>query len=333
MRIFRIFLLSFVLFIFCVPGNVFAESYKVTPRIIDRDVEKREIFTEILKVTNNANHVIEVYPSVNQVAVDEGGDITEFLSPSMTDKTVTITSWLSIRRAAHSIKPGETVEIPLEVKIHPEAEAGVYHAVIGFGTGRNREEALQKVQSGSAPSVFLTLRIDQEQTELLKLGNFFIDRFVTKGDNKAIHYALSNPGEAEVVPKGEIIFYNTRGEEVASIPVNPDKETIVPGQKSEYEVAAPIEHMLGKYKAFLTIDYGTEQVASVYDTVYFYVLPWQKLLIIFGIVLVFAIILTIILHRRMAGPEVSDGSEDIAFFVREDRSEEKEHDINLKKKE
>lgn len=311
--------------------QVLLANTKVTPLVIDREVKPRDIFTETITITNNENYTVRIYPSVNAVAVDEGGDVTEFTPPSMSDNKVTMTSWLEIKRSAVTIEAGKTKEIPLNIKVHPEAEPGVYHAVIGFGSGRNRDEALKKVTDGLAPRIVVTLNVDQERNEFLKLDKFIVERFVTKASNNAISYTLTNPGEANVVPTGEIILSNSRGEEVGSVVVNPDGDTLAPGQETTYTVPAPTEGLVGKYKAFLTVDYGTEQLASVYDTAFFYVLPWQKLLGILAVLLLLAVVLTLVLHRRYQNIGYSDGSEDIELYIRDEVSEDREHDVNLKK--
>jgi hypothetical protein len=325
--------ISLTLLLVCIfaPSASEANGYKVTPLIIDKEVSARDIFSESITITNNNGHKIRVYPTVNVVSIDEGGDITSFTPPSMSDNTVTPSSWVQIKRGRTEIEPGDSVELPLQFKIHPEAEPGVYHLVIGFGTGKNRDVAQKKVQDGIAPSTIVTLKIDQDQTEFLKLGRFIVDRFVTSPENKAVQYTLTNPGEATVVPTGEVIFYDSRGAEVAAIPVNPDQESLTPGQETTYTIAAPIDGLLGRYKAFLSVDYGTEQIASVYDTTFFYAAPWRTLLVLFGSVLGFAVILTILLHRRFGRVDYEDGDGDhVPMFLRESVSEDKDHDINLK---
>lgn len=330
MHLRKIFSILLVVCIFA-PSISEANGHKVTPRIIDRDVSARDIFSEVITITNNNGHKIRVYPTVNVVSMNEGGDITSFTPPSMSDNTVTPSSWVQIKRGRTEIESGASVELPIQFKIHPEAEPGIYHLVIGFGTGKNRDIALKKVQEGSAPSTIVTLKIDQDQTEFLKLGGFIVDRFVTEAENKAVQYTLSNPGEATVVPTGEIIFYDSRGAEVAAIPVNPDADSLAPGQETTYTTAAPIDGLLGRYKAFLSVDYGAEQIASVYDTTFFYAAPWRTLLVLFGSVLGFAIILTILLHRRFGRVDYEDDDGDhVPMFLRESVSEDKDHDINLK---
>lgn len=328
------FLIPFVsLALFPVITNAQAIKFKVTPRVIDREVEPRDIFTETISIQNNAGHKVQAFASVNAVNVDEGGDIVDFTPRSQSDNTVTVTSWLAITRAGIEMNDGETVDIPLNIKIHPQAEPGIYHAFIGFGTGRNQDEAISQIKRGIAPGVIVTIKVSQNQVEFLKLNNFVIDRLVITPDNEAVKYRLTNPGSAAVVPRGEIIISNGRGDEVGSVVINPDKETLGPNQEKEYKATVPTKGLLGKYKAFLSVDYGTEQVASVYDTVFFYILPWKQLLIAFAVVSFVLVIITIILHRRFS---IADTDEDeidadyVPLFVRSGSSEEKEHDINLK---
>lgn len=316
------------------PESALAAGYKITPLVIDKEVSQRDIFTEMITVENIAQHKITLYPAVNAIAVDEGGDVTPFIDMAATpDKSSAITTWISLSRAPLDLMPGETVELPISFRIHQDAPGGHYQAFAGFGTGRNRAAAEQQVWDGQAPGVIITLAVDQNQIEFLKLGKFIVDKFVTNKDNAAISYVLSNPGEAAVVPTGEVILYNNRGDEVGSVPVNPNNIALEPGEEKELSAAVPVSGFLGKYKAFLSIDYGTEQVASVYDTAFYYVIPWQQLLIVFVIVLVSATLLTLYLSQRSARAlaEEEDEAHYLPMHVLEGRSEDADHDINLKK--
>ena len=290
--------------------------------------------TRNITIENHASHRINVFASANEVAVDEGGDILDFSPPSMSDRTVSVTSWLQISGSVLELDPGETMELPLTIMVHHEAKPGIYHAFVGFGSGTNRDIAEKQVRDGVAPGVIVTLSVDQQQTEFLKLNTFVIERFVITADNNAVTYTLKNPGTATVVPRGEIILSDGRGEEVASIKVNSDGEELLPGKEKIYQATIPTEGLLGKYKAFLSVDYGTSQVASVYDTAFFYVVPWKQLLAIFIGILLSVIILSVYFHRRYAVEDDDDehGAEYVPLYVRESASQEQDHDINLKQK-
>ena len=326
-----------IVFAICIcllPGVLHARAikHKVTPRVIDRDVEQRDIFSETVTIENFASHKITVFPSVNVVSVDEGGDVIDFTPPAMSNNKVTVTSWIEITRAGIELMPGEVRDIPLTVKIHPHAEPGVYHAFVGFGWGHNRPIAEQQVQKGIAPGVVVTLSLQENTAEFLKLNNFIVDRFVTNAENNAITYTLRNPSDSEVVPRGEIILSNRRGEEVGSVAINPEGTPLGAGAVTEFTAHMPTKGLLGRYKAFLSVDYGSNQLASLYDTAFFYVLPWRQLLLLFGILSFIVILITIIIHRKYGQREDDDGddADRLPLYVRDAASAEKDHDINLR---
>ena len=320
------------IFYFGVNLSSAAEGYTVTPRVIDVSAEARDIISRTITITNDANNITSIFPSVNEISLTEGGDIQDFKGPTMVDRTAAITSWLEVPRKEINIKPGESYDVPVAIRMNPNTQPGEYHALIGFGSGRVRADAERLVEQGRAPGVVVTIRVEDVSVERVDLEGFFIEKFVTKADNKAARYTLNNPGDTVVVPEGEIVFYDGNGKEVASISANPDHLTLQPGEKVEVETTVPVKRMIGRHKAFLNVNYGTNQAASVYDTTFFYVLPWQKLLLIFGIVLFIALVLTLFLYKKYSVDD--DEDEDVhhlQFRFKEGASELKDHDINLKK--
>lgn len=313
-----------------------AKDYTVTPKVIDVTAEARDIINKTITITNNHNSIVNVFPTVNEIALDEGGDIVEFKGPTQVDGTSSITRWLEIPRSQQSIMPGETKEINLTIRMHPQVQPGVYHAYLGFGEGLNSIEAAKQAERNQAPGIVVTVRIEDKKVEFVDLGGFYVDKYVTSNDNQAVSYTLKNPGDTTVMPTGEIIIYDGSGKEEFSIEANPDFISLAPGEEIRIERQLPINGLFGKQKAFLNVRYGSNLSASVYDTVFFYVLPWQKILMIFGIIVVFTIILTLYLHHRYEmghhHDEDEDGVHALHVHVVEGHSDEQEHDINLKAK-
>jgi len=116
---------------------------------------------------------------------------------------------------------------------------------------------------------------------------------------------------------------------VATIPVNSEHVSIPSGEEHVFMSAIPIEGMFGKYKAFLSIEYGSTERASIQDTSFFYVFPLKKMLIILGIISIIAIIGAWFFHKKYIPDEVDD-SDQLTFHVRNSQSEAKDHDVNLK---
>ncbi len=327
------FLTLTLLFLFCSNFTfVFAATYSVKPLVIDHELEKREIITEIITLTNHENRILRIFPTVNEVSVSDGGSIQSFVEPSMTDRTSSITSWLEITRGRVELQPNETKELTLTIRVNPEVASGEYHAFVGFPEGPNRDEAQKRVYEGVAPGTVVRIGVDKVQNQFLRLEKFLVERFVKDSTEGDVSYTLVNPGEDPVVPKGELIFYDNNGTEVASSPVNPETIVIDGKETVSFTQEVPSDMKMGKYKAFLSVEYGEHQTASVHDTAFFYVLPIKTILIIFAIVLVLAIALALFVHRKFDKEVDTNGVDEVALFIRQGKSESKDHDIDLSKK-
>ena len=315
------------------PVCTFAASYVVSPMVIDHEMEKRDIVTEKITITNKGDALIQIFPTVNEVSVNEGGNIKDFLEPSMVENRGTaVTSWLEISRAQIELKPNETRDITLTIHVNPEVESGEYHALIGFPEGGNRPEAEKQVRAGSAPGTIVRIGVDKVQNQFLRLEKFSVERFVKKTAEGEITISLKNPGEDPVIPKGEIIFYDNGGTEIGTLPINEVATPIAAGAEITLQQEIPEDMKLGKYKALLRVEYGEHQTASLNDTAFFYVLPLKQIIIIFVVVLLFAIIIALVIHRRYDTNVHDDGTSNVVMYIRENRSESKDHDIDLSKK-
>lgn len=320
-----------VLFFTGMYAVTFAASHLVTPLVINLELEKRDIVTEYVTLTNTSSHIVRVYASVNNVAMDGEGVVESFVQKVEADRSTTATTWIEISRQRIELAPGEKREVPFTVRMNPETVPGDYNVFIGFAEGSNRPIAEAKVAGGLAPGTIVHISVDQTQDQFLRLEQFIVDKFVTKSDTQTLSFTLTNPGGVAVVPAGEIIFYDNSGVEVTSIDINTTGDSVPADGKNSFQMEVPHELSLGKYKAFLSVEYGEHLTASVHDTAFFYVLPLRQLIIIFLSILFFAILLALFVHRRYDNGD-DDGSEYVFMHVREGKSEDQHHDIDLSKK-
>lgn len=307
-------------------------SYTVTPRVIDVTAAARDIITRTITIENTGVSMTSIFPSVNEITLDEGGDITEFKGPTAVDRTSAVTSWIEIPRKEIRIAPGETGDVTMTIRMNPNTQPGEYHALLGFGYGRIRDDAENQVKAGRAPSIVVTIRVEDTSVERVDLAGFVIDKFITSNNNEAVSYTLKNPGDTTVIPQGEIIVYDDSGKEVATIVANPDNISLAPGEEKKLTSPMPTDGLIGQYKGFLSVSYGAAQAGALYDTAFFYVLPWQKILLIFLVVAFVAVALTIYLYRRYGiTDEDDDDAHRLEFKFKDATSNALDHDINLKK--
>lgn len=321
----------FCLLLFASPLAVLAEV-SVRPVLVDREIEPRGLFTEEITLTNPTSRRLTVYATVNEIALDAGGEIREFIAPVVSDRTRTVTSWLEITRGRIEIPPGESVTVPLTVRVHHEVEPGSYQAFIGFVSASKRHEAEAAALAGEAVGTVVRLELPDQRQEGVRISRFVVDRFVSGVSDHLAHVTLENVGDLPVVPAGELLFYDSRGQEVAEVSVNAAGITINPGQSETFETIVPAGLALGRHKANVRLSYGTVQRAQLMDTTFFMVFPWQLLALFFGGLLGVILLLIWWWQRTVSRESLPDEIDDVRLYVKTGVSRnEADHDINLKK--
>ncbi|RLC38046.1 hypothetical protein DRH27_03225 [Candidatus Falkowbacteria bacterium] len=262
----------------------------VSPNIIDEKVKARDIkeYTVILK--NIGGKRLDIYPVVNDYSENEGRQ--EFLEPGSADRSVSLSSWISIKRGVIELEPGKETEVALDIKVNPSAVPGKRHALIAFPNGSNRPAAEKNMLNANTASLMINFEVEEEIIEKTQIKNFKTDKNIYFKVPVNFNLEIDNFGNKEIVPAGSIYIYNRRGQEIDSLVVNPGKFAILAGESRWLENEWNKEIGLGKYKARLEAEYGAEGKRDLQDTIYFWVLP-LKFIIIFGISLVFLMVLIV----------------------------------------
>lgn len=333
----KAFLLLVFVFFACLYGHTtLAATHTVSPLILDYTSEPRDILHQDVTITNTTGAKLQLFPTFNNVTVGTEGGVVVFLPASMSDRTSSLTSWMDFSHAPLELNAGEERKLPLTITVNPNAQSGVYHALLSFPTGGNRDEAERSVMAGGVPGVMVNLSIDDKKVEVVTLSKFHVKTFVVKPEADNALILIKNTGDTDIIPKGDIIIYNKRGNEVASLPVNPSGETVRAGQETTFTSSVPMEGLMGKYKAHLSLTYGTEHINTLQDTVYFYILPWKKLLMLFlGLVFVTVVVVLLLSYRaRKYDDDYDDEEFDsdlLPLTLRDSVSESKSHDIDMKR--
>lgn len=312
---------------------VFAGEYSVRPFLFDVVAQPRDVVTETVILTNESEYrKYVVYATVNEISLDAEGEIKEFVSPVMTDRSNTVTSWIEVTRGRIEIPPGEKKEVTLTLRINPAAETGEYQAFVGFVPAANRPKAESIAMNGEADGVIVKVTIADQRKDSMKIAGFQIDRFITGEDNREIDVVIENMGDIASAPTGEIIFYDSRGVEIDATPFNTEGIEVPPGEVVTLKGTVPVKDSLGRFKANISLEYGGNQRAALFDTASFYLMPLHLLIMMFGVILVGAIIVTFMFKRAfMSDQEDDEDGDSVMMYVREGHDPNpQDHDIDLK---
>lgn len=328
----RLLTIALVLLI-AVPQFVGANELQIRPFLIDATMVPRESVTETITVTNQYDtRKAVVYATVNEITVGTNGEIKEFISPVMTDRTNTITSWIEISRARIEIDPGDTAEIPLSIKVHPYAEPGEYHVFIGFVETNKRQRAEEIALAGDADGVLVKVTVGDERTDSMRIVSTVVDKVVSRDTEQQVEITVENAGDIASAPQGELIYYDTKGQEVVAVPINESARMVTPGQRETFIVSIPFGNSVGRYKANVNLAYGANQRANLYDTTSFFVLPLEYLLLLASFLLLLLIVLFILIRRSQAVYDTPEVGDSVSMYIRDGhQANPKDHDIDLTK--
>lgn len=306
----------------------------VHPLLLDLELESREVVTHNISLTNDSDTKISVYATVNEIAIDADGEIKQFISPVMTDRTETITSWVEIVRGRIELEPRETKTVPLTVRMHPQTKPGEYHAFISFIPEKKRPAAEEIALRGNAEGLILKISLNEIRNEQLRISTLQVSRLIIKENQRTMSIEVENSGESDAVPTGEIIFYNGRGEEIASAQVNEQRVVVPSKTKTSLLVTVPFFNELGRFKANVTLQYGGNNKSSTFDTVQFFMLPYKMAAILVFVIILCSLFVTYLLRRVFRDElEFDEDGKDIPLYIRNDREHlDKDHDIHVKKK-
>ncbi len=294
----RLFVLGFICFVsafFITPEIAFAKYIQVSPIVINKDLQARDIIREQVVLKNTSPAKLNVYTFVNNVTSGTEGGIEAFLDYQQSEKQKSLANWIEISRGVIELMPGEEKEIEFIIKVHHEATPGDYHALISFGTGTNRDEAEQRLTRES--SVMVVGSVVKNTRELLQVKKFTAGNLFFSGTDAEFTYTLQNNGDEVIIPDGEILLYDRRGIEIGAMRVNGQGESILPGEEKEFVSTWSGEYSLGRHKAYLSAVYGAQK-KNLTDTTYFFMLPWKQLLLLFTVLMFFTVYVMHVIHDK-----------------------------------
>ncbi|PLX21218.1 hypothetical protein C0584_03320 [Candidatus Parcubacteria bacterium] len=289
-----------ILFLFLPIFGVSAQKegeLSLSPKIIDDEGAARDILEYNIKLKNNANYKLNIFPLLEELQEEGSTD-----NPELMDRQFKLIDWISIKRGAIEIMPNAEITLPLKIDINYDAVPGDYFAAITFAHGNHRLEAENNALEMSPPKLFINLIVEDQTVEKASALNYYPTKKVFTNPIPSLFLEINNSGNVDIVPQGNIYVYNKRGEEVDFIKVNPEAKTIPPANISNFEITGTTKLKTGKYKAKLEIEYGDKQTRDIQDTVYLIVITLPFLIFFGTLIILFIILLSILIFRKTHHP-------------------------------
>lgn len=269
-----------------------AADVLVTPAVLDGKGKQREILRYTVTLENPTTRLVSIYSWVTDLEASGKDGAHDLSGTEGKEIHESLTRWIELTRSQIDLLPGDKRELPVLVQVNLNAKPGVYHAVLHFSEGSNSVDAM--ANKDGTYEVPVNIEVLDDAKERLQLSTFVPDKNIFSGESASFNYRIENTGNRGVVPKGMIRIFDKKGEEIATVPANEDGEKIEPESKAQLASVWAAQGEFGKYKAVLDLEYGDRGV--IQDTVYFWVLPWGKLLSYFLSLAVLMVMLALLFH-------------------------------------
>lgn len=282
-------ILSNILLVFSlIPGITSAQqslSLSVTPPLFQISAVPEQSWQSHIKIINANPFDITVYANpVNFTPIGEAGQ-GRFM-PVLENETEgqTMAEWIEVTKEPILVKSEQSYELPFSVHVPSEPPPGGHFAAILIGTKPPEDAAGEpSIQTSQQVSSLIFMKIAGDVVEQGRVREFSSNETFYSTPNAGFTLRFENTGNVHTRPQGTIEIFNMWGKERGMIPINQGSAfgNVLPGSIRKFDFTWAGEQSfadIGRYKAVVTINYGTEVSKNLSQNTYFWVIPVKPLI-------------------------------------------------------
>ena len=291
------------------PQYVWAQSsvsLSVTPTLFDVSVEPGDLWQSSIRVINPNDQPLTVYiEPVNFTSQNERG-VSNFI-PVQDDgelSGLTLAEWIIPTVSSLTIEPQTAESVSFTVAVPTEAPPGGQYAALLVSTQPpvTAGDTGSQVRTTQVVSSLFFMRVEGEVIERGQIRSFRALHRVADRPQNEFQLRFENLGTVHLQPQGYISIYNMWGQRRGEIPINQSTQfgKVLPegirqfnfGWESAFSLVD-----LGRYRAEVTVAYGSSDRAFVSAETYFWVIPVTGLVIVSSTLIFFVVLLTWLIRR------------------------------------
>lgn len=277
-------LLFFLLSFFLISS---ADALTVSPPLIEVEAEPGEELIQPLKVFNETNQNLEIYPSLENFAPKRGGGLPAYLGDT---DPLGAARWIKLPISNFKLKPGELKEILLTIKVPGLAEPGGHYVALFWSDQPPQKKGI--VTGSRVASLFL-FKIKGKIKEQAQIVSFQ----KKEANQWPAEFILwfRNDSNVHLKPGGYLEIYNWRSQKIKEVEINPRGQAVLPQSLRHFSLIWPeTKPFLGLYQARAVLVYGANQQEIISPKIEFWVWPSISFRQIFGwgmiILLIWAVV-------------------------------------------
>jgi len=283
------------------------QTFTAIPPRLEISAKPGEFVQKTIQFRNEGNETAYLSVVTKDFIVKDTAGTPEFVTSPVSGRWAA-SSWISLSPSSITVAPKQTVNITLSVNVPLDALPGghdkdlnfyIYDVAPRIGGGVGAGSAIQQVVG---TLVYLT--VEGPISEQAKVLRFEVPRFLEFGPVPFTTEILNN-SDLHITPKGQITVRNMLGKVTTVMPL--EERNIFPGASFIYENTWNAKYLLGRYRADLSVAYGTHGQALT-ATLYFVVFPVKIALAL--VLAVVIIILAVLLIRKQKREKEGEAEEE-----------------------
>lgn len=283
-----------------------ADALTLSPPRVELRGNPGETIKQEVTLTNDGKNTQIFYTSfANFEAQGETG------TPTFVESKDDLDTWISTEENV-ALAAGQSVVVPIFIKIPKNAEPGGHFASVFWSTAPNSPNGTA-VSIGAKVGMLILLSVNGDVKEAGGLVSFSIvdKQFWHATLPVSFEYRFKNEGGDRVKPTGTIKIRDTIFLPTKTLNANPTDGNVLPGSTRKFSVdwlnyshpkneIAPTNAIgkffynvkyqwknfaVGLYSARLNVAYGSEGTRAK-DIVFFFVFPWQLVLVMVMVIII-----------------------------------------------
>ncbi len=289
---------------FCFYPNL-ASALTITPTRFEISGDPGATLNEEMLIINETDQTETYYSSFsNFEAQGESGN------PAFVDPKEGLGMWMQTDGSI-TLAPRQQKTVPIKITIPKNAEPGGHFAVVFWGTTNPNSGSNLSVGAKTGILVLLSVNGEVKEEAGLLSFNTVDNQFFFNTLPVSLEYRFKNEGGDRIKPSGQVTIRNTIFLPAAYLDANKVEGNVLPRSTRKINVdwikhergegyVAPTNFVskffsdayfqwknfaVGLYSANLNVAYGS-QGTQVKKTAFFFVFPWQLLIILFVIFII-----------------------------------------------
>ncbi|MBN1584823.1 hypothetical protein JW899_00435 [Candidatus Uhrbacteria bacterium] len=288
-----------------------AKALTISPPLIDHRLNPGDTVLETVKIYNEGEHPITVYPLLRNFTAGDGENgEPQFVPPEVDDNGTGLAQWITMDGQPLTIGPKQRTNLLLNMNVPRDAQPGGHYGAVVLSTDPPNNQ--RGVGVSQQMATLIMVRISGDVREVGSIAEFGFAKPKVWHNHLPIDmfFRFENSGNTHLRPTGNIFITNMWGRQVASVQANPDFGGVLPRSIRKFGLSWEKEGFdendsglkrewknfgFGRYKAVLVLYYGNDNKMTAAETE-FTVWPW-RLMLLAAALLAFLSVLTAILSR------------------------------------